>query len=99
MGTRVPINNYDVENNSHNVDNNNLRSADSYIDESNLDDVKNGSEIDRISNGAHDALTQDSLDQDEGSNNGVKIRSFLYLVFNYCILFDYICQLHNKDSI
>ncbi|XP_057541971.1 uncharacterized protein At2g02148 isoform X2 [Amaranthus tricolor] len=70
MGTRVPINDYDVENNSHNVDNNNLRSADSYIDESNLDDVKNGSEIDRISNDAHDALTEDSLDQDEGSNNG-----------------------------
>ncbi|XP_021713711.1 uncharacterized protein At2g02148-like [Chenopodium quinoa] len=74
MESRVPIHNHSSidndENNINNVNNNiNLRSVDSYIDGRNLDEVKKDGEIDRISNGDRDAITEDSLDHDEGSNN------------------------------
>ncbi|XP_056696434.1 uncharacterized protein At2g02148 isoform X2 [Spinacia oleracea] len=74
METRVSVHNYtsadnDENNTNHNTNDINLRSADSYIDESNLDEVKEGGEIDRISDGDCDAVTVDSLDHDEGSNN------------------------------
>lgn len=75
METRVAVHNYTSnhidQNNTNNYDNNiiNLRSADSYIDESSLDEVKKGAQFDRVSDGDRDAVTEDSLDHDEGSNN------------------------------
>ncbi|KMT09702.1 hypothetical protein BVRB_6g131520 [Beta vulgaris subsp. vulgaris] len=60
MGTRVPI--YNDENNS------NLRPVDTYIDERNLGAVKKVGENDRISGNDRDAVTEDSVDHDEGSN-------------------------------
>lgn len=63
MGTRVPI--YNDENNS------NLRPVDTYIDERNLGAVKKVGENDRISGNDRDAVTEDSVDHDEGSNTVV----------------------------
>lgn len=75
MGTRVPLHNYarsDDDEHNININNNNndinLRSVDSYIDESNLDVAKKDGEIDIIGNGDRDADNENSLDHDEGSN-------------------------------
>lgn len=70
MGTRVPI--YNDENNS------NLRPVDTYIDERNLGEVKKVGENDRISGNDHDAVTEDSVDHDEGSNTVVSELFFFF---------------------
>lgn len=97
METRVSVHNYtsadnDENNTNHNTNDINLRSADSYIDESNLDEVKEGGEIDRISDGDCDAVTVDSLDHDEGSNNIVSL--FFKLIFGFydCNFMSYFCD-------